>query len=127
MLFRSSGSWLARLDGAGAAHTDTLAQTVTIPAGCAKASLSFWLDIATNDPATAASDTFKVQVLSTSGTVLATLKTLSNLNATGGYTRHSYSLTRFIGQRVTIKFTGKETLAGHNTSFFDDDNALNVS
>jgi putative Ig domain-containing protein len=122
-----SGSWLARLDGAGAAHTDTLAQTVTIPAGCAKASLSFWLDIATNNPATAASDTFKAQVLSTSGTVLATLKTLSNLNATGGYARHSYSLTRFIGQRVTIKFTGKETLAGHNTSFFDDDNALNVS
>ena len=42
-------------------------------------------------------------------------------------TRHSYSLARFIGQRVTIKFTGKETLAGHDTSFFDDDNAVNVS
>jgi Putative Ig domain len=122
-----SGSWLAWLDGYSARHTDTLAQTVTIPATCKNATLSFWLDISTNDPTSAASDTFTVQVLNSSGTVLATLATLSNLNATGGYSQHSYSVAPYIGQKITIKYTGTETLTGHNTSFFDDDNALNVS
>src|SRR5450755_3819108 len=79
-----SGSWLAWLDGYGGSHTDTLAQTVTIPSGCKTATLSFWLYIDTTDPTNRASDTFKIQVLSSSGTVLATLATLSNQNSTGG-------------------------------------------
>ena len=29
-----SGTWYAWLDGYGTTHTDTLSQTVTIPAGC---------------------------------------------------------------------------------------------
>jgi Putative Ig domain len=123
-----SGSWLAWLDGYGGAHTDTLAQSVTIPSTCKNATLSFWLDISTNDPASAgAADTFTVQVLNSSGTVLATLATLSNLNSTGGYTQYSYNVGAYIGQTITIKYTGKETLRNHNTSFFNDDNALNVS
>jgi hypothetical protein len=123
-----SGSWLAWLDGYGGAHTDTLAQSVTIPSTCKNATLSFWLDISTNDPTSAgAADTFTVQVLNSSGTVLATLATLSNLNSTGGYTQYSYNVGAYIGQTITIKYTGKETLRNHNTSFFNDDNALNVS
>jgi hypothetical protein len=122
-----SGSWLAWLDGYGGAHTDTLAQSVTIPSTCKNATLSFWLDISTNDPTNKASDTFTIQVLNSSGTVLATLATLSNQNSTGAYAQFSYSLVPYIGQTITIKYTGKETLAGHNTSFFDDDNAINVS
>ncbi len=122
-----TGSWLAWLDGYGAAHTDTLAQTVTIPSTCKNASLSFWLYVQTNDPPTVASDTFRVQVLNSAGTVLSTLRTFSNLNSTGGYAQHAFSLTPYIGQKITIKFTGRETLAGHNTNFFEDDNALNVS
>ena len=35
-----SGSWDAWLDGYGTTHTDTLSQSVTIPAGCS-ASFSF--------------------------------------------------------------------------------------
>jgi Putative Ig domain len=122
-----AGAWLAWLDGYGAAHTDTLAQTVTIPAACKTASLSFWLDISTNDPTSKAYDTFTAQVLNASGTVVATLGSYSNLNATGGYAQHAFSLTPYIGQKITIKYTGTETLSGHNTSFFEDDNALSVS
>ena len=122
-----SGSWLAWLDGYGGAHTDTLAQTVTIPSNCVSATLSFWLYINTNDPTNKAYDTFTAQVLNSSGTVLATLSTLSNLNTTGGYSEHSYSLTPYIGQKITIKYTGKETLGeGYDTNFFEDDNGLNV-
>jgi hypothetical protein len=122
-----SGSRLAWLDGYGAPHTDTLSQTVTIPRACVHASLSLWLDIQTNDPVTKASDTFTIQVLSPGGTVLATLGTLSNLNVTGRYAQHTFSLARYIGQKITVKFTGKQTLTGRGTSFFEDDTALNVS
>jgi hypothetical protein len=123
-----SGSWLAWLDGYGGAHTDTLAQTVTIPSTCTTATLSFWLYINSDDPTNAAYDTFKVQVLNSSGTVLATLATLSNENEGSGYVQHSYSLAPYIGQKITIKYTGKETLGyGYDTNFFEDDNAVNVS
>jgi hypothetical protein len=37
-------------------------------------------------------------------------------------------VSAYIGQTIKIKYTGKETLSGgYNTSFFNDDNALNVS
>ncbi|HEX9065305.1 MAG TPA: putative Ig domain-containing protein [Streptosporangiaceae bacterium] len=122
-----SGSWLAWLDGYGGAHTDTLSQTVTIPSNCVSATVSFWLYINSNDPTGTAYDTFKIQVLNSSGTVLATLATLSNQQAGSGYVQHSYSLNSYIGQKITIKYTGKETLGGgYNTNFFEDDNALNV-
>src|SRR5262245_58759743 len=42
-----SGSWDAWLDGYGTTHTDTLAQTITLPAHCATYTLSFWLHIDT--------------------------------------------------------------------------------
>jgi subtilase family serine protease len=123
-----TGSWLAWLDGYGAAHTDTLSQSVSIPSTCTTATLSFWLEVDTNAASAAASDTFKVQVLNSGGTVLATLGTFSNQNSSTSYVRHSFSMTPYIGQSVTLKFTGTETLGGgDNTSFFDDDNALNVS
>jgi subtilase family serine protease len=122
-----SGSWLAWLDGYGGSHTDTVAQTVTIPAGCTTATLAFWLDVSTNDPAGQASDTFKVQILNSGGTVLATLATYSNQNSAGGYAQHSFSLAPYIGRQITVKYTGTETLRNHVTSFYEDDNALNVS
>jgi hypothetical protein len=123
-----SGTWLAWLDGYGGAHTDTLAQTVTIPAACKTASLSFWLYINSTDPATKAYDTFTVQVLNSGGTVLATLATLSNQNAGTGYVQHTFPLTPYLGQKVTIRYTGKETLGGgHDTNFFEDDNSISVS
>lgn len=126
--YPSSDPYLAWLDGYGGAHTDTLAQTVTIPATCKNATLSFWLYINSNDPTNKAYDTFTIQVLNSSGTVLATLGTLSNENEGSGYVEHSYSVAPYIGQTITIKFTGKETLGdGYDTNFFEDDNALNVS
>jgi len=126
--YPTSDPYLAWLDGYGGAHTDTLAQTVTIPATCKNATLSFWLYINSDDPAGKAYDTFTIQVLNSSGTVLATLGTLSNQNEGTGYVQHSYSVAPYIGQKITIKFTGKETLGGgYDTNFFEDDNALNVS
>jgi len=121
-----SGSYDAWLDGYGTTHTDTLSQAVTIPSTCTTASFSFYLHIDTAETTTTtAYDTLKVQVLNSSGTVLATLVTFSNLNHNTGYTQHSYSLASYIGQTVTLKFTGAED-SSLQTSFVDDDNAVNV-
>ena len=126
-----AGSWLARLGGRTAPHTDTLAQTVTVAptdGTYGAATFSFWLEIKTNDPASKASDTLTVQVLDASGTVVKqTLHVYSNQDAVGHYVQHSFSLNSFLGQTIVLKFTGAQTLTGHSTSFFIDDTALNAS
>ncbi|MFF0085234.1 hydrolase [Streptomyces canus] len=122
-----TGSYYAWLAGYGSAHTDSLSQSVTVPATCTTATLSFYLHVDTAETTTStAYDTLKVQVLNSSGTVLSTLATYSNLNAASGYTQRSFSLAGYAGQTVTLKFTGTEgsTL---QTSFVIDDTALNVS
>jgi subtilase family serine protease len=121
------GSWDAWMDGYGTTHTDTGSQSVSIPSTCHNATFQFYLHIDTAETTTTtAYDTLKVQVLNSSGTVLATLGTFSNLNHNTGYTVHSYSLNSYIGQAVTLKFTGAED-SSLQTSFVLDDNALNVS
>jgi hypothetical protein len=120
-----SGSWMAWFNGNGTKDTDTLAQSVAIPAGCT-ATLSFWLHIdSTENTTTGKPDTFTVELLNSSGSVLTTLATFSNLNAATGYTQHSYDLSSYAGQSVTLKFIGSETdTDGGTTTFVDDDNAI---
>ena len=102
-----SGSWKAWLDGYGSTHTDTLYQNVAITAGKSSATLTFWLHIDTAETTTTtAYDTLKVQVRTTSGTVLATLATYSNLNAASGYSQKSFNLSSYIGQTVQIYLVG---------------------
>jgi len=122
-----AGSWDAWMDGYGTTHTDTASQSVSIPSTCKNAAFSFYLHIDTAETTTtSAFDTLKVQVLSSAGSVLGTLATFSNLNKASGYTVHSYSLASYIGQTVTLKFTGAED-SSLQTSFVLDDNAVNVS
>jgi PKD repeat protein len=122
-----SGSWDAWLDGWGTTTTDTLSQKVTLPAGCSAYNLSFWLHIDTAESSTTtAYDTLKVQILNSSGTVLSTLHTYSNLDHHTGYLQRSFSLSPFAGQTITLKFTGSEDYE-YQTSFVIDDTAINVS
>ncbi len=114
-----SGSWYAWLDGYGTTHTDTLAQTVTIPAGCTATSFSFWLHIDTAETTTTTA--FDKLTITANGTTIATF---SNLNHANGYTQHTYSLGSFAGTSVTVKFTGVED-SSLQTSFVVDDTAIN--
>ena len=104
-----SGSWDAWLDGYGTTHTDTLSQAVTLPTGCSNYNFSFWLHIDTAETTTTTKyDTLKVQILNSSGTVLSTLHTYSNLDHNTGYAQRSFSLSAYAGQKITLKFTGAE-------------------
>ncbi|HET7873613.1 MAG TPA: hypothetical protein VFL42_13935 [Terriglobales bacterium] len=121
-----TGAWDAWLDGYGVTHTDSARQTVTIPSTATSATLTFWLHIDTAETTTTtAFDTLRVQVLSTGGTVLATLGTFSNLNKAAGYSQKSFSVLSFKGQTVQIRFLGQED-SSLQTSFVIDDVALNV-
>jgi len=114
------GSWKAWLDGYGSTHTDTLSQSVTIPAGCA-ATFTFWLHIDSAETTTSVQyDKLTVKAGST------TLATYSNLNKASGYSQKSFNLSAFAGQTVTISFTGTED-SSLQTSFVVDDTAVNVS
>ncbi|MEU6071736.1 MULTISPECIES: M4 family metallopeptidase [Streptomyces] len=112
-----SGSYKAWLDGYGSSHTDTLSQSVTIPAGC-KATLTFYLHIDTSET-TSSTQYDKLTV--TAGS--KTLATYSNLNAASGYSQKSFDLSSLAGSTVTLKFNGVEDYS-LQTSFVVDDTAL---
>ncbi|MGD0706404.1 MAG: putative Ig domain-containing protein [Trebonia sp.] len=116
-----SGTWYAWLDGYGTTHTDTLSQTVTIPAGCTATSFSFWLHIDTAETTTTTA--FDKLTITANGTTIATF---SNLNHASGYQQHAYSLGSFAGSTVTVKFTGTED-SSLQTSFVVDDTAINTN
>jgi len=119
-----AGTGFAWLDGYGSAHTDTVSQAVAIPSGKTSATLAFYLHINTAETTTStAYDKLTVQVLNSSGSVLATLATYSNLNAASGYVLKSLNMTPYIGQTVTVRFTGTED-ASLQTSFVLDDVTL---
>jgi hypothetical protein len=122
-----TGSWDAWLDGYGSAHTDTLSQTVTLPTGCTSYQLGFWLHVDTAETTTTTKyDTLTVRVLNSSGAVLATLASYSNLDHNIGYAQHTFNLSAYAGQTVTLKVTGTED-STLQTSFVADDTAITVS
>jgi hypothetical protein len=114
-----SGSWYAWLDGYGTTHTDTLAQTVTIPSTCHNSTFSFWLHIDTAE--TTRTTKYDNLTITANGTTIATF---SNLDHNTGYTQHSYSLAGYTGS-VALKFTGTED-SSLQTSFVVDDTAVNT-
>jgi subtilisin family serine protease len=121
-----TGSWYAWLDGYGTTHTDTLYQQVTIPANATAATLNFYLKIDTAETTTTtAYDNLSVQIRNSSGTLLATLATYSNLNASG-FTLKSFNLLAYRGQTIRVYFSGSED-STLQTSFIIDDTALNVT
>ena len=90
------------------------------------ATLNFYLHIDTAETTkTAAYDTLKVQLRNSSGTVLTTLATYSNLNAASGYTLKTFNVSAYKGQTVQVYLVGTED-SSLQTSFVVDDFALNV-
>jgi hypothetical protein len=100
-------------------------QTVAIPSGH-NAGLTFWLNVTSDETTTSTVyDRLYVEVRSTSGALLGTLGTFSNLNkaALGSYTQRSFSIASWRGQTVRLQFraTTDSTLP---TSFRVDDVSL---
>jgi hypothetical protein len=121
-----TGSACCWLLGTGSTATESIAQTVRLPASLTSAVLTFWLHIDTAETTTTtAYDTLKIQVRNSSGTVLATLASYSNLDAAPGYVQKSFDLSAYKGQTVQIYFLGSED-SSNQTSFVLDDVSLGV-
>ena len=101
-------------------------QQVSIPS-TATGNLTFWLNVSSSETTTTTQyDRLFVEVRNTSGTLLATLATYSNLNkaAAGTYTqRGAFSLAAYRGQTVRIQFR-TTTDSSVTTTFRVDDVSL---
>jgi len=110
------GTWFTWLDGYGSSHTDTVSQSVAIPAGKTSASLTFYLHIDTAETTT--STAYDKLTVAARGTTLATY---SNLNASSGYVQKSLTVSG--SGSTAITFTGVEG-SQLQTSFVLDDVTL---
>jgi hypothetical protein len=98
---------------------------VTIPSTAA-GTLTFWLNVTSSETTTTKQyDKLFVEVRNTSGTLLTTLATYSNLNkgTAGAYSQKTLNVSAYKGQTVRIQFrsTTDSSLA---TTFRVDDAAL---
>ncbi|WNV87273.1 M4 family metallopeptidase [Umezawaea sp. Da 62-37] len=114
------GTWNAWMNGYGTARTDTLSQSVAIPAGC-HASLTFYLHI---DSAETTATTAYDKLTVTGGTT--TLGSYSNLNKATGYVLKTIDVSSFAGSTLALKFSGVED-SSLQTSFVIDDGAITLS
>lgn len=114
------GTRFAWLGGNGRTSSETITQAVTIPAGSTSAALSFALHIDTAETTSSTVyDRLVVTVKSSSGAVLRSLATYTNLNKAAGYQIRSFDLSAYAGQTVTLSFAMTED-SSLQTSFVVD-------
>jgi lysyl endopeptidase len=106
--------------------TDTLYQDVTVPAGVAR--LQYWYRIQTQETLGGEFDTMTIAVLNrTTGAVLRTLVSYSNLTPTGSWVQGPYlDLSPWAGQTVRLRFRAT-TDGSETTSFRIDDIAITAA
>ncbi len=106
------GTKMAKFNGTGSQMSVALYQSVAIPANASPVTLSFALHVETKETSTGvARDTFAVQIRNSSGAILKTLATYSNLNAATGYKLYSFDLAEYKGQTIQLYFLGAEDAA----------------
>ncbi|MDI1462947.1 M4 family metallopeptidase [Catellatospora sp. KI3] len=110
------GSRYAWILGNGFTATEYISQNVTVPT-TGTATLSFYLNITTQEWEALAYDYMRVQINGT------TKLTYSNLNAGGGYQLRTLDLSAYRGQTVTLRFYGTED-SNLATAFNLDDVSL---
>ena len=123
-----SGSWFAWLGGYDQG-TEMIYQDVAIPSDATSASVDFYYQIATDETATTtAYDKMVVGILNPSdNTVLKSLATLSNLDASSDWVRsNQMDISEFVDQTIRLVFD--VTTDWSNPSYFIvDDVSLSVT
>jgi hypothetical protein len=121
-----TGSWRALLAGKGFYASYNLYQQVTIPSSACSATLKFWLKVTSDEVAVnTAYDTLAVEIQNSSGTVLGTLASYSNLNKGTSYVERTFDLAAYKGQTIRIFFNASEDIS-YQTGFFVDDASVTV-
>jgi len=110
-------------------QTSATYQDVSIPANASQAYAQFWHKISTDEiTATTGFDSMAVQIINpTTGSVLRTLQTLSNLTVTSDWVQSSqYDLTSYKGQTIRLNFQ-VNTDSLYPTQFRIDDAVIMVT
>lgn len=97
-------------------------QTVSVPT-TATGTLTFWLNVTSSETTTTTQfDKLFVEVRNTSGTLLATLATYSNLNKTtaGVYSQKSFNVAAYKGQTIRVQFRSTTDSSITSTFRVDD-------
>jgi subtilase family serine protease len=89
---------------------------LSLPSGCGAYALELQRHIVTRGATGRGLDTLKIQVLSSTGKVLATLASLSNHDAAAGYRTVRLNLAHYSGQsKLTLRFLATATGAAQTT------------
>ncbi len=114
-------------EGAVNNDNDTLTQTLSIPANTTSASLTFWVNVVTQEAPGTAYDFLYLEIHNSSGTLLATPLTLSNLDSTSSNnTNGTYfqpaavNMTAYAGQTIQIVFHATTDVSLPTTFRIDD-------
>jgi hypothetical protein len=121
--FPHSGTGYLALANADSASGEAF-QQITIPGDATSADLTFWLNVSSNETTTTEPvDLLSVEIRNTSGALLSSLATFSNLNETTGGTyskKGAFSLSSFKGQTVRVQFRAVTNDALSTTFRIDD-------
>lgn len=127
------GSWYAYLGNTTVAGGGSIAQFVPIPASATAATLSFYVNVASDETTTTSKfDTMKVDFSTGSDQYIGTVASFSNLDkaANGSYVLKSYNvmsmLSAYKGQSVFLVFSAT-TDNGRSTIFRIDDVKLQIT
>lgn len=93
-------------------------QTVTIPSNATSATLSFWYNITSQESGSTPYDVLNVTIQSSTGSYLATVAVLSNLNkgTLGVYNQKTFDVTPYKEQTIRVHFLA--TTDSSNTTIF---------
>ncbi len=97
--------------------SESIYQTVTVPSN---GTLSYYWYMTTQETGSTAYDYLRVRVLSSTGTVLATLRTFSNASGAGQWRQDTISLAAYAGQTVRIQFSVTTDFSLLSSFFIDD-------
>lgn len=115
----AGGSWKAAMGGKGRSNTQRLETPLTVPTSGGQLRFDFRAVTAETTRWTAY-DRFTVQLVDTYGTVVKTLATRSNLNASSNWTTTTVPLTGLEGRRLTLRLTSVEDSYAATTFLVDN-------
>lgn len=114
----SSGLYKASLGGYGRAVSESIATTLTVPASGGM--LTYDRRIVTRETGWSTRDRLYVQLVDSSGTVVATLATHSNTEASSSYATRQVSLAPYAGRTLTLRLTSVEDSLNTTTFLVDN-------
>lgn len=114
--------WMGGVDSA----TRSMYQDIAVPAGATGMSVTGYRYIATEETS-GVWDVFTITIRNTSNSVLETLGSLSNANATDSWLNFTYTpISSYAGQTVRLHFENTNDII-NNTNFFIDSFAVRVT